>query len=61
MFIHDREMSCMKAKNKLQSAILEMVKEFDLTTGEQISIINNVCHDHLSSIAKYVIRPLNCL
>lgn len=54
--IHPREFVVREAENKLRGQLLDAVKEFELTEGEQLRVISEVYSNWIASMAKYIIR-----
>jgi len=54
--IHPRVRICQEARQAISEAITKAVKEHELTTAEEISVINAACSSHIGHIAKYAIR-----
>ena len=54
--IHPRERPCRTARLEIEEAIMEIAVKHELTTAEQIRVINAACSTQIGSIAKYAIR-----
>lgn len=54
--IHPRVKPCNEARQAIEAAIAKAVKEHELTTAEEISVINGACSSCIGHIAKYAIR-----
>ena len=54
--IHPREQPCQRARLEIEQAIADAVKKHNLTTAEQLRIVNAVCSDWIGGVAKWAIR-----
>ncbi len=56
MKIHPRESIVKDAEQKLRGAMLDILGDADLTTGEELRILESVLGGMISNIAKHIIR-----
>lgn len=54
--IHPREQPCRDAELEISQFISATIKKHELTTAEQLRVVNTVCSDHIGHIAKFSIR-----
>jgi hypothetical protein len=56
MKMHPREKLVREARSELQQILLDWAKRYDLTTGEELSIIGSTLVSTVGNVGKYMIR-----
>lgn len=56
MKLHPREQVVTDAENEVRTALVEAIKKYELTTGEELRILANLFGSEVGTIAKYIIR-----
>ena len=54
--LHVREKNVIEAANALRTALNKIIEKHDLTTGEELRVVNEVFSGHIGNVAKYAIR-----